>query len=114
MLTFTGDRKPGTRPQARLFIPDFIYFSWFIQTLYIIQMKVLFLEQRPSGSCQPAPFPLSWDQTPWAGFALGFYLCPSEHIPVFYSGFWGGFHPSARVGMLVGFCRVGVFCGRRS
>lgn len=35
VLTSVGDVKPGTGPGARLFIPEFIYFSWFIQPLIL-------------------------------------------------------------------------------
>lgn len=49
MLTSVGDIKPGSGTGARLFIPEFIYFSWFIQALNIIQMKILFLDQHQSG-----------------------------------------------------------------
>lgn len=71
--------QAGTRLQARLFIPDFIYFSWFIPPFLLFKFR--FLEQHPSG------FPVSWPT--WVGFALGFSLCPLKHIPVFYCGFGG-------------------------
>lgn len=35
VLTSVGDVKPGTGLGARLFIPEFIYFSWFIQPLIL-------------------------------------------------------------------------------
>lgn len=71
-------------------------------------MKVLFLEQHPSG------FPLSWDQTVlalWVGFALGFYLSPFEHIPVFFSGFLGDFIHLFVWGWWLDFALCGVFVG---
>ena len=49
MLTSVRDVKPGAGLGARLFIPEFIYFSWFIQALNIIQMKISFLDQHRSG-----------------------------------------------------------------
>lgn len=50
MLTAVGDIKPGTGTGARLLIPEFIYFSWFIQTLNIIQMEIfVFPDQRQAG-----------------------------------------------------------------
>lgn len=53
----------------------------------------------------------------WVGIALGFYLCPFKHIPVFYSAFDGGaVDPSGFLGMVGGFGHVGFvwfffFCG---